>query len=97
MKKEIQSDVETSTKPKIKKVTFPEFLKDKVGDIIETVLNKFEKFSSKNEDKKSLISSLVKIFAVLLTKKCNTLTKILKTIKLAAETALQLWSEQKQQ
>ena len=40
---------------------------------------------------------MVKLFAILLTKKCNTLTKIKKIIKLAAESSLQLWPQQKQQ
>ena len=117
MNKEIESDVETSTKPKIKKSLSLDkvktemvkeiaesilqeeleesdetdrIFKDKVEDIIET-------FAAENEDKKSFISSLVKIFSILLTKRCNTLTKIKKAIKLATETALQLWPKQKLQ
>ena len=117
MNKEIESDVETSTKPKIKKSLSLDkvktemvkeiaesilqeeleesdetdrIFKDKVEDIIET-------FAAENEDKKSFISSLIKIFVILLTKRCNTLIKIKKTIKLAAETALQLWPKQKLQ
>ena len=39
--------------------------KGKIEDIIETVLDKFENFASKNQDKKSFISSLVKLFAIL--------------------------------
>ena len=39
--------------------------KGEIEDIIETVLDKFENFASKNQDKKSFISSLVKLFAIL--------------------------------
>ena len=39
--------------------------KGKIEDIIETVLDKFENFASKSQDKKSFISSLVKLFAIL--------------------------------
>lgn len=71
--------------------------KDKVGDIIETVLNEFESFSNEDKEKKSFASSLVKIFAILLTKKCNALIEIKNILKLEAEIALQLWPKQKQQ
>ena len=129
VKKEVESDVEAPTKPKVKKslsideaktervkeisesiykiLTEGEELeesdetdgifKDKVEDITETVLNKFENFATENKDKKFFISSMVKLFAILLTKKCNTLTKIKKIIKLAAKSSLQLWPQQKQQ
>ena len=70
--------------------------KDKVENIIECVLKEFENFASGNKDKKSFISSLWNIFTILLTKKCNTLGKIRKIMKLAAETALQLWPAQRQ-
>ena len=84
VKKEVESDVEASTKPKVKKslsideaktervkeisesiykiLTEGEELeesdetdgifKDKVEDITETVLNKFENFATENKDKK---------------------------------------------
>lgn len=129
MRKEIKSNVEKSTKPKVKKwlsldeaktevvneiaesiykiLTEEEKLKesnetdwsfkDKVGDIIETVLNEFESFSNEDKEKKSFASSLVKIFAILLTKKCNALIEIKNILKLEAEIALQLWPKQKQQ
>ena len=54
-------------------------------------------FCQQKEDKKYFILSPVKLFAIGLTKKCNTLTKGRKIIKLAAETAFKLWPEQKQQ
>ena len=71
--------------------------KDKVGDIIETVLNEFESFANEGKEKKSFASNLVKIFAILLTKKCNALIEIKNILKLEAEIALQLWPKQKQQ
>lgn len=128
VRKEIKSDVEMSTKPKVKKwlsldeaktevvneiaesiykiLTEEEKLeesnetdwifKDKVGAIIETVLNEFESFTNECKEKKSFASNLVKIFAILLTKKCNALIEIKNILKLEAEIALQLWPKQKQ-
>ena len=129
VRKEIKSDVEMSTKPKVKKslsldeaktevvkeiaesiykILMEEekleesnetdwIFKDKVGDIIETVLNEFESFANEGKEKKSFASNLVKIFAILLTKKCNALIEIKNILKLEAEIALQLWPKQKQQ
>ena len=48
-----------------------------------------------NEDKKSFIGALIKIFTILLSSKTATLTSIKKVLRVSTKIALALWPEQK--
>ena len=50
-----------------------------------------------NEDKKSFIGGLIRIFRILLSVKASAPTKILKIIKENINLVIKLWPEQKQQ
>ena len=69
---------------------------DSIKDIIDFVLKDFEQLTETDKDKKSFIKDLIKIFAILLSTKCNSLQKIKKIIKLSTEIGINLWPEQKQ-
>ena len=69
----------------------------KLRDIFEPILEELKEFVQENEEKKSFVSGLVKIFPILLSAKCSSLAKIKKIVKTSAEIAINLWPEQKQQ
>lgn len=50
-------------------------------DVLDSVLRDFEELIKTDKDKTQFIKILIKIFAMLLTTKCNSLQKIKKIIK----------------
>ena len=69
-------------------------LGDTFKDIFQPILDKFKDLIGKNEDKKSIIGGLIKIF---LSSRSTTLAKIKKFIRISTKIALDLWPEQKLQ
>ena len=49
--------------------------------MLDWVLRDFEELTEADNDKKSFVKNLIKIFAILLSTKCNRLQKIKKIIK----------------
>ena len=72
-------------------------LGDTVKDIFQPILDKFKDLISENEDKKSFIGGLIKIFTILLSSRSTTLAKIKKVIRISTKIALDLRPEQKLQ
>ena len=70
-------------------------LGDTIKDIFQPILDKFKDLIGKNEDKKSIIGGLIKIFTILLSSRSTTLAKIKKFIRISTKIALDLWPEQK--
>ena len=69
-------------------------------DFIENLVNilqvEFDGILSENDDKKLLIRSLTKIFAILLSVKANSAKKIKQIVKLAINIILKIWSGRNQ-
>ena len=72
-------------------------LGDTIKDIFQPILDEFKDLIGKNEDKKSIIGGLIKIFTILLSSRSTTLAKIKKFIRRSTKIALDLWPEQKLQ
>ena len=48
---------------------------DKIKDTFQPILEEFEELIVENEDKKSFIGGLIKMFPILLTTKCTSVNK----------------------
>ena len=70
---------------------------DAIKEIFQPILDEFKDLIEENEDKKSFIGGLIKIFTILLSSKDNSLIKIKKIIRVSTKIALDLWPEQKRQ
>ena len=66
-------------------------------EISNQVQEEFDKLLGEDTDKKRFLKSLSKIFALLSNTKVNGAEKIKKIIKIALETTIKIWPEQKQQ
>ena len=73
-----------------------DWIEDKIKNIFQSNLEKFEELIAENKNKKSFISGLINIFTILLTAKCSSISKLKKTIKTSAQIAIKPWPEQKQ-
>ena len=72
---------------------------DSVFDFLELLTNRvqedFDELIGEDTNKKSFIKGLTHIFALLLNTKVDTANKIKKILKIAVETTLKIWQEQK--
>ena len=67
-----------------------------INEIFQPILDEFKDLNEENEDKKSFIGGLIKIFTILLSSIDKSLVKI-KKIRVSTKIALDLWPVQKQQ
>ena len=67
-----------------------------IKEIFWPILNEFKDLIEENQDKKSFIGVLIKIFTIHLSSRTTNLSKIEKVIRIRAKIALDLWPEQKQ-
>ena len=68
---------------------------DIIREIFQPILDEFKDLIDENEDKKSFIGGLIKIFTILLSPRTTSLTKIKKVIRISTKIVLDLWPEQK--
>ena len=74
-----------------------EILEDPIeeGDAADRLMDTIN--IGENEDKKSFIGGLIRIFTILLSSKTSSLVKIKKVVRISTEIPLNLWPEKKQQ
>ena len=72
-------------------------LMDTIKEIFQPILDEFKDLIGENEDKKSFIGGLIRIFTILLSSKTSSLAKIKKVVRISTEIPLNLWPEKKQQ
>ena len=72
-------------------------LMDTIKEIFQPILDEFKDLIDENEDKKSFIGGLIRIFTILLSSKTSSLAKIKKVVRISTEIPLNLWPEKKQQ
>ena len=70
---------------------------DSVKEIFQPIFDEFKMQIGENENKKSFIGGLIRIFMILLSVKASAPTKIKKVVKESVNFVLTLWPEQKQQ
>ena len=63
-------------------------LGDTIKEIFQPILDEFKELIRENEDKKSFIGALIKIFTILLSSRITTLTKIIKVMLVRTKVAL---------
>ena len=63
-------------------------LGDTIKEIFQPILDEFKELIRENEDKKSFIGALIKIFTILLSSRITTLTKIIKVMLVCTKVAL---------
>ena len=68
---------------------------DIIAETFQPILDEFKDLIEENEDKKSFIGGLIKIFTILLSSRTTSLTKIKKVIRISTKIVLDLWPEQK--
>ena len=66
---------------------------DFLSSLADQVQGEFEELLDGDSDKKRFLRALSKIFALLLNTKVDTAEKIKKTLKVAIETTIKIWSE----
>ena len=66
-------------------------LGDTIKEIFQPILDEFKELIGENEDKKSFIGALIKIFTILLSSRITTLTKIIKVMLVRTKVALDSW------
>ena len=69
---------------------------DFLDQISDSVQEEFDKLLSGDSDKKRFVRALSKRLALLLNTKVDTVEKIKRIIKIAIETTLKIWQEQRQ-
>ena len=72
-------------------------LMDTIKEIFQPILDEFKDLIGENEDKKSFIGGLIRIFTILVSSKTSSLAKIKKVVRISTEIPLNLWPEKKQQ
>ena len=72
-------------------------LMDTIKEIFQPILDEFKDLIGENEDKKSFIGGLIRIFTILLSSKTSSLAKIKKVVRISTKIPLNLWPEKKQQ
>ena len=70
---------------------------DSIKEIFQPIFDEFKAQIGENEDKKSFIGGLIRIFTILLSVKTRAPTKIKNIIKESVNLVEKLWPEQKQQ
>ena len=68
-------------------------LMDTIKEIFQPILDEFKDLIGENEDKKSFIGGLIRIFTILLSSKTSSLAKIKKVVRISTEIPLNLWPE----
>ena len=66
-----------------------------LSSVSDSVQEEFEELFAGNNDKKRFLRALSRIFPLLLKTKVDTTEKIKRILKLAIETTLKIWQEQK--
>ena len=72
-------------------------LMDTIKEIFQPILDEFKDLIGENEDKKSFIGGLIRIFTIPLSSKTSSLAKIKKVVRISTEIPLNLWPDKKQQ
>ena len=70
---------------------------DSIKEIFQPIFDEFKVEIGENEDQKSFIGGLIRIFMIRLSLKASAPTKIKKIIKESINLVIKLWPEQKQQ
>ena len=68
-------------------------IRDRIKEIFQPILEGFEELIASNEDKKYFLGRVIKIFTILLTKRCSSISKLKLIIKRSAQIPIKLWTE----
>ena len=68
---------------------------NKIKNIFQPILEKFEELIAENEDKKPFIGRFIKIFTILLTVRCTSANKLKKKISAEIAQIFRGWSQEK--
>ena len=93
---EIRKDLEDYLLEQSEDVNSTDGVFEFLSSLSEKIQEEFNKLLGEDNDKR-FIKALAKVFALLLNTKFNTAEKIKKILKIAIETTIKIWSEQRQQ